>query len=177
MGVETLEPVQAVEEPDGYEASEVDLESVDAGPLAVTDDERLLFRYVRRAAQLEAEMVRVKECAAAMMHDLQAKRDGLEFVYGGMAAQIARNMLKGKSRSIKTPFGTAGFRKSAARLVVLDADAIKAAVANGELPEAVVKKVETVNVVKAELDRLHELTSEIPPGCELKPESDTFYVK
>jgi phage host-nuclease inhibitor protein Gam len=151
-------------------------ESLDVGELPATDDERELYRYLRRRGQLQSEIERVSENAKAMIAALAAKLHGLDFVYKAAAATAVRTMLEGKkAKSIRTPFGMAGFRKSAPAIEVIDEDALIAgADSNIDLIE-LVRVSKDVN--RAAVAEFFKRTGEIPPGCEVMPEKESFFVK
>lgn len=159
------------------EQAEADIAAANPGPLAT--DERLttLYRYMRARAALEAEIDQVKAGTAYMLGELQNRLTNLETVFGGPVAAIVQTMITDKKRSVKTPWGIAGFRKHPARLVVVDEQAIIKAVEYGRLPPAAIQTVSTVKVVKAVLDNLYERDGEVPPGCEEKEAEDVFYTK
>lgn len=173
---ETSAEQSAAEQSIDLEAIKAEVESIDPGALADTDDKRTLFRYVRRRQQLVSEGQRIADQLEAMLRDLKNKVAGLDYVYEGLAADITKKLLAGgKSKSIKTPFGTVGFRSSAARLyVVKDAEVI-AAVNAGKLPGEVIRT--KIEIAMAPLSDRFKSDGEIPPGCDVAPAAEKFYVK
>jgi hypothetical protein len=146
-----------------------DIEAIDAGPLPQTEDERLAYRVLRYRARVESELARFDACMAAMRMKLVRQLQGIEYVYGPHLRDIAGKMLEGKkAKSVKTPFGTMGFRASPARLEVIDE----------ALVPAWAKETRTTTVVvKAKLNERFETTGEIPDGCAVKDAEQKFFVK
>jgi len=151
-------------------------ENLDVGELPVTDDERLLYQYLRRRGQIQSEIERVSENAKAMIAALASKLNGLDFVYKAKAAAVAAALLENKkAKSVRTPFGVAGFRKSNMSIELIDEDRLIAeADSNIDLIELVRVRKE-VNL--AAVAEFFKRTGEVPPGCGVIPERETFFVK
>ncbi len=161
-----------------YEHDEIkrEVESTDPGTLPLTEDEKLLYRVLRRRGNILAEIERIKTCSAAMIAQLESKLNGIEYVYGPAIESITRHMLAGrKERSIKTAFGVVGFRKVPENIDITDENALKDAIEKGYQPKDMVKLV--VSIVKSAVVSHFKKTGEIPPGCEVKAEMDKFYIK
>jgi len=142
------------------------------------DDTSELFRYVRLRSRYIDELKRAKEMYANIEAEINSKIRGLDWVHERSVSEIvARRLEGGKRRSIKTPFGVAGFRRQAERLNVVSRKLLMIAVENGTAPaDAFVAKTETfisLTVVKQH----YASTGEILPGCELIESCDKFYVK
>lgn len=175
MTTETIEAPQAAEQPtdpaqddEVRAAIQIEVENVDPGPMARDDDERLLYSYLRLRAQVAAELTRVKDQMGAMIREQEGKLKSLDWVLLPSAERIAREKLHGaKARSLKTPFGTVGFRKVGGGLAVVDA---------GAVPDAfkTIKREEVIN--RAELAAHFKATGELPPGCSITPKTDKFFV-
>ncbi|HMP08366.1 MAG TPA: host-nuclease inhibitor Gam family protein, partial [Lacipirellulaceae bacterium] len=144
------------------------------GPSGDEGEARFNF-FVRMVKSIDDEEARVDEMYSRIKADLARKRDGLQWTLGNFAEDYVRRRLTGKSRSIKTMWGVAGFRRKPAILAVVDADAVLAACDRGELPPDCIRIKR--EVAKAALDAVYERLGEIPPGCEVRPASDKFYVK
>lgn len=156
-------------------AVRAEVSAVDVGTLPRSDAEASLYRYVRAKAQLQDEIARVKAGAASMIAALERRIAGLDFVYRQEVIHTVKSMLRGKARSVKTPYGVAGFRKCGGGVTVTDPEALLTAVVNGSLPPAL--RREKVEVNKAAVNDLYKKTGELPIGCEPIPEGEEFYVK
>ena len=113
----------------GLAARDVDfikgqVETTDPGPIATTEDEKILYRYLRVRQLVATERQRIADQVQMMLRAMDNRLEGLDYVYVTIAADIVRRMLEGqKTKSVKTPFGTAGFRKGATCLeIVSEAD-------------------------------------------------------
>lgn len=161
-----------------------EVESVEVGDVAIatsdsrakTDDDRTLYRFIRRRAQIASERQRIADQMGAMLRDLDNQLKGIDYVYEGLCADITRTLLDGKkAKSIKTPFGTVGFRTIAGKLSVTDPEKVLALVDAGKLP-AEVKRVKT-EVAMQPLSHHYEQTGDLPEGCEVSAGYEKFYVK
>ncbi len=93
------------------------------------DDEQIaiLHRFVRYNLRLVEEAERVKGQFAAILRDLDNRRKAAEFRFGMVARVTADRLIKvqgGRLKSIKTPWGTVGFRKTVDRVDVADEQAV-----------------------------------------------------
>lgn len=143
---------------------------------ASSDGEILVYRYVRRYNQLMVEKARVTAQMTSILRGLDYEIRGLNYQFENFAKDYLQRNLRGKARSLKTPWGTIGFRKKPASLEIKDHAALVVAYLAGELPDDVAAHVEEIRISKSALNKLFA-TGEIPPGCDVTPESDTFYVK
>lgn len=160
-------------DPIDQDAIRAEVATLDIGGYGETDDERTLARYLRRLSQLADERQRVNDWAEKRIKAIESQAKGVEYVMGGLARDIARRMLAGaKKKSISTPWGTAGFRKSAARLFIADPDKLLAAAV--EHPEWVKVEKKPVHAAVAEY---FKTTGDIPAGCDVKPEEEKFFTK
>lgn len=163
--------VEAAEELETFDVAEIERETnaIDIGGYGDTDNERLLARYLRRMGQLNDEAKRLKEWHERLKSRIEAQRKGLEYVYSALAEQAARELLVGsKRKSISTPWGTAGFRKQAAKLIVQDEAKVLA-------NEAFVRVKKELN--KTALNEHFKSTGDVPDGCDVEPECEKFYAK
>lgn len=142
------------------------------------DDEEvaILHKYIRLTAMYENEIERAKKQAAAIIRGLENKVKGLEYVYAAVAQSVTRRLIgNGKAKSVKTPWGTAGFRSRPAGVEVLDPDAlIREAQAKAELAGLIKTKVEPS---RSAITDYFKTTGEIPPGCGVIPAGENFYVR
>jgi len=155
---------------------DADMASVDA-PGTNSEEVATLHKYVRLCTRLDEEAERVKEQCALILKGIESRRKGLDFVYGPVARHVASDLIQragGKAKSVKTPYGTVGFRAQPAKLDVTD-DAALMTYAKSLGLTSWVKVAETV--AKGEVSEYFKNTGDIPPGCEVTPAQDRFYVK
>jgi len=148
-------------------------------------DDNEIEAYARMKNRVESDRVtlRAKYCrehdalvaaAAAMEAELDRHNAAIEWKYGQMVAQLIAAKIKGqKQRSVKTLFGTVGYRKQAAKVTrnIRCDNATLLAWAEEHCPDAVVSRTNK-SVSKGEL----------PETCEHMwienvPETDMFYWK
>jgi hypothetical protein len=134
--------------------------------------------YLGEMAKCEFMADRIKDQTERMLREIENRRKALEFRFGAefraaVEADLAEKA-KGKSkppRSVKYHTGTAGFRTTPPKLIVLNAKALMdwAAV---NCPEAV-KMEPTLHVtpIKAHI----QAGGELPPGCDYRNKVDKFY--
>jgi hypothetical protein len=167
-----IEAAPAIEAIDA-DAIRAEVAALDIEGYGETEDERTLARYLRRRAQLADERQRVSDWYERRMKSLESQERGVDFVMGAMAADITRRMVAGgKKKSVSTPWGTAGFRTTAARLVIADPDRLIAAAAKHPEWVRVEKKP-----VHAMVNEYFKATGEIPAGCEMTAEQEKFFTK
>lgn len=143
----------------------------------VSDAELELTHYVRVQNAIAAEMDRVEAQYKGIMRQLAAKKAWFESQYSGRAAVACKSLLKGKAKSVKTIYGTAGFRTVKPLLVVEDDVAVMDNVEAGKLPAEIVKMKVTHSIDKSALNKWFDETGEIPVGCTVAPEEERFYCK
>jgi hypothetical protein len=173
--METMTPDQALADerqnpPENPEADALraEAESLDPGPMAQDDDTRILYRYLKLRARAVAELTTLREQTTAMVKDAERRVGTLDWLFGEAAARItAAKIAGGKSKSLKTPFGTVGYRTQRAALVVVDAAAVP-------LEFKMIKTEEVVS--KAKLNVHWEATGEVPAGCDVTDSRETFYL-
>jgi phage host-nuclease inhibitor protein Gam len=151
---------------------------LEASALAAGNPEaEALEKYVRLTRRYSAEIDTVKQQMGALLRELENKLKCLDYRFGPVAQEYVRRKLSGaKAKSIKLPFGTAGFRTLPSRIELIDAAAVLAAVDKGELP-AEVKRVPEPEVSKSALAEHFKTTGEVPPGTELLPARESFYIR
>jgi phage host-nuclease inhibitor protein Gam len=176
MSTDMIEQPETTEQPE-HDADTIraEVDAVDVGGFAQTEDDAILHRYLRRRSQLAAEITHVKEQTDAMLRQLQNQLNGIDYVYGPIVHDIARRKLDGKKqKSLKTPFGTVGFRKVPGGINVTDEETlIGMAALNGTYEKFVaVKRV----VVKSAVNEHFKQSGEVLPGCEAYPEREKFFV-
>lgn len=89
-----------------------------------------------------------------------------------VAEQLGLDQNRGK-KSLKLPAGTVGFRHSKANVVVSDKQALLDW-CRESLPTAILY---SESVRKEEVNSYFFEHGVLPPGCELEPEGDKFFVK
>jgi hypothetical protein len=174
----TSDVVTAVREADAqYDEAAIreQVESLDPGPAALTEDLRTLNRYLRRRLHLESELATVKAQAAAMAAAIESDLRGLDYFYLARVRDITANLIAGRGRkSFKTLFGTVGFRSTPARVSIEDEAALLAfAEASAELRPAVqVRKTVPARAV----NDYFNATGDVPPGTLLHGPGESFTV-
>lgn len=174
----------------GYEEREAERELAEVGPgplgAKATDEEKDLFRLVRYIRRLETERDRVADQMGAILKGLDARISYVRSKYGPQMEQTTRQLLEGKKeRSIKTPFGTVGFHLVGQRVICKDEKALAESGANhlvkmGDDQTGHFVLFEEVKRIKPSFENINsffDLTGEVPPGCELIEDHDSFYVK
>jgi len=161
----------------GLDVSEVqaELDLLDT-PGVDSEEEAALHKYVRLHARIDAEEEAVKAQFAAILRNLDNRRKGLDYVMGGLAKSVTERMLVGKKqKSLKLPWGTVGFRTSATKLDVEDPETVIGAAKEDPSRAGWIRIKEEVN--RTALTDYFKSTGEIPPGCKVIDEHQTFYVK
>lgn len=137
--------------------------------------DRLLERYRER----EAEIATTNEIARRRIEDIQAWRDqqneSAERELSYLRHQIeswADGYDYGRKKSRSLPSGSFGYRARRDSVQILDMDA---AVQFAEAHGLEVRRIVTVG--KTPLLKYVQETGEIPPGTELVPGGDEFYVR
>lgn len=135
-----------------------------------------LHRYIRLAQRYAEELERFNAQAAMMRKVLEQRIERLNHIYQPAAEQQVAMMIEGrKLKSVKTPWGTVGFRTAGGGLFVVDEQAVLAQVEAGTLPESI-KRVK-IDLSKSALNEHYKSTGEIPDGVELVPVHQQFYIK
>ena len=163
----TLEDAQAIRE---------EVASLDVGEPS-TDYERELRRGIAYIARRADELERVKRECAALIRQAESELRSAEWVLLPRLRTIAAVLLEGsKRKSIQTPYGKAGFRRTPERLVLIDEEALFAAWSEQQVPGDLIS-VETRHKFHASaLQEHYKQTGEVLPGCEVRGSEETFYV-
>jgi phage host-nuclease inhibitor protein Gam len=155
-------------------ALRAEVDAADPGPLAQDDDTRTLYRYLRCRMHAVAELTTLKDQMAAMVKSAEAKVKALDYFFGESAARITAAKLDGgKSKSLKTPFGTVGFRTHKPLPVVLDEAAAIAALRKLNQPQCLATRT---SIVKAALNDYVASTGEVPDGVDITDGGERFYL-
>lgn len=175
---------------DGYNENEIPLEqigeqmraeveAIDLGAIeAKSDEEKTVYKYMRRRQQILLEAQRLKDQMQAMLKSLMSQAEGLDYVYKGHAEKYAKEALKQKrTKSIKTPFGTLGFRTKSACLEIVDDAALQKVALVSDDPKLASVLVQTWVTSKSNLNEYFAGTGDVPEGVELKPEQEVFFVR
>ena len=144
-------------------------------------------RYLRALAGAERHLAAMQEelrAYHAMLDDRHVERSapvvkGIAWLTAQLQSVFRFIPTHGKAKSVKLLAGTLGTRHHNAHLKVLDSAAVLAW-AKTQTEGAGAGLVRTVTVEKPDHDALETYalaTGEVPPGCELVPEGDTFYAK
>lgn len=147
--------------------------AADAGPLPQTEDMALLYRVLRVRARLTAEAARIREMADQMARQLESRVAGIDYQYGRVLEQVVRDELartRVKAKSIKTPFGTAGFRTSPAKIEVVDELLVRGAGFVRIVPEQ-------REVDRAALAAYVKETGDVPNGAKVVDGHENFFLK
>jgi hypothetical protein len=149
------------------------------GTVAVDDDERTLDRILRRRSMYVAEVTRLKEQCAAMIRDAERKVEAIDWVYTPVLERIVRAKLTGQTKkSLNRPHGKVGLRASGGGLVIVDPDKFIAhAKATPGMESCVREKpAPPPEVAKKELADWFKKSGEVPPGTDVAPKVDRFYI-
>lgn len=175
MTADGSSPAVSPEDQELRERVKAETEAMDVGQWPQTDEQRLIARYSRRRLLLTAEAERIREQLDAMIRGIEREISTLDYLYEWQARQIVARMLTGKARSIKTPWGTLGFRKYDGFIAIRDEKELTEAALASEHMAGVLKTEWRVS--KSGLNQYFKETGDVPPGCEAVPSGDKFYVK
>jgi phage host-nuclease inhibitor protein Gam len=140
-----------------------------------------------RVAMLKAELRDIEEQARAAKERIDRRAESLKAkVQRGIAyfefklleyAETHKKALLGggKKKSRSFVHGVIGWRSSQERLEVKDAKALVAWLETQPVERGLYRT--KVEPEMAAIQALYQTTGEIPPGCDIKPETDTPYVK
>ena len=142
-------------------------------PFVIDSEDRVCW-YLRKLANIEAEKMRVKAQAAAIIARLDSDESGLKYRFDNQVQEWTRRQIEGTRRkSYPTLQGTLSFRSVPARLAVSDAAA--ALIFAQEAGFALVTTLDAAAYRKEAQRRLHE-TGETIPGMESVAAAETFSV-
>lgn len=160
--------------------AEMEAVALDLGNAPKNDAERCVWAYVRMRARIQGEKQRIAEATNAMLRQLESQDRQLEYMFGSEVERATRDLLQGRrEKSVKCPFGVAGFRKQPERVVISDEDRLHNAWAAADIDRSVASEVTTTTWKPdvAKINELYKATGEILPGCELQESFEKFYVK
>lgn len=136
--------------------------------------------YLRKLEETKMLENRIKEQSKALLRQLRARRQALQFRFGALLESIVSDDIMqqgGKKKSVKYLGGTAGYRKVKDKIVVLDEQAFKEWFDDQDhetrmqLQPAfdlrLARKTPILDYVLA--------TGDVPTGMELHPAHDKFY--
>jgi len=189
----TSEDVLAEQTRSDFEAVQAGLEDAD-----LSEEERHLYAYLRMRKQLDDEETRIQANVDQIMAGIQAKKRRIDEVLLAGVELTAKELIarqSGKAKSIKTPFGTVGFRQSRPKVVIENEDAF--ALAAKDDPDGFGQAVSyeakvtaatldtlppgaenpKLKIDKTKVKELIESTGVEPTGATLTEPIDTFYVK
>lgn len=136
--------------------------------------------YLRKLEETKMLEDRIKEQSKALLRQLKARRQALQFRFGSVLESIVSEQIAnqgGKKKSVKFLGGTAGYRKVKDKLIILDEQMFKDWFDDQEhnvrmeLQQAFDLKLARKTPI---LDYIME-TGDIPNGVEIQPAHDKFY--
>jgi hypothetical protein len=131
-------------------------------------------RLIDRLASFDERRRRYRAQAEARCRDVDNEEKHLLFVHGTELREWTRSKLRGKSRSVKRPTGTAGFRTVPAHATIFD-HAAALAYCEEHLPGAIKPTVDPKKVLTGETGI--DGKPLLPPGVEWVPARETFAVR
>lgn len=156
--------------------AEVDLEILKVVPKKFeVCDEKSANWLVRRIHNARQYSIHVKEFAQREQRRAEREEMTLFFLFGRQLERWARGeieKLNGRRKSLCLPAGTVAFRTEAAKLVV-DDEAVLMAWAKKCCPEAIQV---SEKLIKTPINEHFKACGELPDGCHLEPENDTFRI-
>jgi hypothetical protein len=168
----------AAEEQIDADAIRAEVDAMEVADLPRDQDEATVLRYLRRRSQVQAEITHIKDQTQALLRSLESKLNGLDFVYTPIAQDFARRRITGKAKSIKTPFGTVGFRTLPGGPFVSDETALIETALSAPPDSTMWGMVEMVPRVKrAAINEHFKQSGELFPGCDVKAAEEKFYVR
>lgn len=121
----------------------------------------------------DEEEARIKAWYKSAMQEVERKREFFENRFGGeLEAYAAQALAESKSKSLKLPNGSIGFRSSKPGLVIVD-EARVDLWASIHAPH-ILNVVTTLS--KSRLKEYYEATGEIPDGADLGETALKFYI-
>lgn len=146
----------------------------------VIDSEDRAAWAVNKLLGYDEEAERVALQAQRMIDDIKKKRASFlgrfeEELRAWLSKEL--NGRKGKKRSVDLLTGRIGFRRKPGGFRVKQEEAVLAWALEqkGGKEAGLFKEVPVLS--RTAVKEHHEATGEIPPGCEITEDSDTFYVK
>lgn len=130
---------------------------------------QIIAKYLRVRQRIVSEIESAKEWFELFKSRQQSRLRALDYVCGEQVQRDTIAALQGvKTKSLSTPWGVVGFRKSPAKIVVLDEQAVMA-------NDKFVRVKQELN--KAALNEYFKITGDVPDGCDVEPEHEQFYVR
>lgn len=175
MGYEIVESEISLEEAEAIDA-EVDATEVNEDLLSSAESR--LRKIIRRRGILADQVERIKREAALAVKQAEADLRKFDFRMMPEARQIAADLLLGRrERSIRTPYGTASFRKVPTRCYLEDEEALREAWSRQEVPGDLVTTETQWKYDRTAIQKHFQATGEVLPGCTVEQEHDSFSVK
>lgn len=153
-----------------------ELSTTAIGNIPSDPEEARFLRFLRTRSRISAEIDRIKSNSQAMIRDLERRLEAVDFVCMNDAKEYVSRQLAGKKvKSVKTPFGRAGFRTLRGGISLEDEKALLIAAES---------KLEYLGLVvqpppvpsKTAINKYFEETGDVPPGCVPIDPSEKFYV-
>lgn len=163
---------QALRERAKQQVTPIVLDDLDIPFYTETDAEIATDRINAAEERVERIKASCKAAIDAAKADAASVRRRFEW---HLERYAERNTSKGR-RSIHLTTGEIGFRAQKKDRVKVADNAIAVKWALEKAPHAV-KKVETRKVVAAEMQSHYDEYGEVPPGCEVSPAGDRFFVR
>lgn len=127
---------------------------------------------VRKIVEARARRERIKEWARLEMKAAQREEEFFQRRFGpSLEAWVAQN-LHGR-KTLRLPDGALGYRRRRMTLQIEDKEQLLEW-CKSNLPDAVRIKED---VLKTPLNEHLKETGEVPPGCDVEPGGDEFYVR
>ena len=127
---------------------------------------------VRKIVEARARQERIKEWAAAETKAARREEEFFQNRFGPeLEAWMSENL--GGKKTLRLPDGTLGYRRTRMKLQIADDEAVLSW-CRQNLPDAVRVKE---SILKTPLNEHLQDTGEVPPGCEIDPGGDEFFVR
>ncbi|HEX8236308.1 MAG TPA: host-nuclease inhibitor Gam family protein [Abditibacteriaceae bacterium] len=166
-----LDSTPLLENEDDDEALAEQLLPPDKQSFEVTDVTSASW-VVRKIVEARARRERIKEWARLEMKAAQREEEFFQRRFGpSLEAWVAEN-LHGR-KTLRLPDGALGYRRRRMTLQIDDKEQLLEW-CKSNLPEAVRVKED---VLKTPLNEHLKETGEVPPGCDIEPGGDEFYVR
>lgn len=153
-----------------------ELSSTAIGNIPTDPEEARFLRFLRTRSRISAEIDRIKLNSQAMLKDLERRLEAVDFVCMNDAKEYVARQLAGKKiKSLKTPFGRAGFRTLKGGISLEDPKALViAAESRLEYIGLVIQRPPEPS--KTAINEYFLKTGDVPPGCVPVDPSEKFYV-
>lgn len=143
--------------------------------MATNEAEAFLTRYLRRRCLIDSELTRVKDQTKAMIKGLEARLNALDYVCRQPAEAYTKQLLAGKkTKSIKMPHGTVGYRTTPASVEFIDGQGMALYEwCKANCPQAIVQPPPEIQ--KKPLQEILKLGTADIPGAKLREPYEKFY--